>query len=280
MSFKLVGFAVVMSYAFATNSLAADVSASVEETQPARQVFGEQKVLTPLDSADLLRQAQSANDEFFSSLQSFVCDENVSRTRENLRQMKTRSLDTLTTRVSFENGQEQYSEVRKNGLKLPDLSAAGGAWSEGEFGTLLHQTQQLLKTQPVVFQGNGEGNEIPVTYVSFDVAQEVSPWILIVEGRSYRIPFHTEVGMETTSGHILSVKRTTAELPRELLISEIEWSVKMGPTSLAGASWLLPVEGEYAVSYANSHRRERNQMTFTNYRRYGSEVALRFDPIN
>jgi hypothetical protein len=235
---------------------------------------------SPISNAELLRKAQEANEDLYASLRSFVCDESIWRTRENLKGRKTRNLDTLTTRVSFENGQESYSEVHQNSLSRPDLSSAGGAWSEGEFGTLLRQTQQLLRTEQVVFEGSGERSGTPVAFVSFAVSRDDSPWVLVVDGRSYKIPFRTEIAIEAATGHILSVKRDATEIPPSLYISEIQWSVDMRPTTLAGSSWLLPAEGEYAVSYTDGSQRDRNRMTFGNYRRYGSEVALRFDPVN
>jgi len=51
----------------------------------------------------------------------------------------------------------------------------------------------------------------------------------------------------------------------------------LGTVELNGKSWLLPKSGEYAVFYADSHRREWNLMSFSGYRHYGSEVTLSFD---
>lgn len=259
--------------------LASGAEAAAGDIPPSPQVQVE--VNAPVIAAsELLRKAQTANEDLYSSLRSFVCDESVWRTRENLQATKIRNLDTLTTRVSFENGQEMYSDVRQNNVRRPGLESAGGAWSVGEFGTLLRQTQQLLRTQRVTFQGSGEEGGTAVAYVSFQVSREDSPWSLVVDGRSYKIPFRTQVTLELSTGHILAVKRDATDIPQKLYISEIEWSVEMRPTAMAGGSWLLPADGEYAVSYAESNQRDRNRMAFGNYRRYGSETTLRFDAID
>jgi hypothetical protein len=257
----------------------AEAAAPIGEIPPSPQVQVESNP-SVVAEAELLRKAQTANEDLYASLRSFVCDENVWRTRENLKATKIRNLDTLTARVSFENGQEVYSDVYQNKVRRPALEAAGGAWSVGEFGTLLRQTQQLLRTQQVTVEGSGEENGKPVAYVSFDVSREDSPWSLMVEGQAYKIPFRTRVTIEVSTGHILSVQRDATDLPKRLFISEIEWSVDMVPTTMAGASWLLPAAGEYAVSYAGSNQRDRNRMGFGNYRRYGSETTLRFDAID
>jgi hypothetical protein len=265
-----------MLIAIARLACAAEAAAPIGEIAPSPPVQVESNS-SAVAEAELLRKAQAANEDLYASLRSFVCDEDVWRTRENLKATKVRNLDVLTARVSFENGQEVYSDVYQDKVRRSGLEAAGGAWSVGEFGTLLRQTQQLLKTQQVTVEGSGDENGTPVAYVSFDVSREDSPWSLVVEGRSYKIPFRTRVTLEVSTGHILSVRRDATALPPRLFISEIEWSVDMRPTPMAGASWLLPAAGEYAVSYAGSNQRDRNRMAFGNYRRYGSESTLRFD---
>ena len=81
---------------------------------------------------------------------------------------------------------------------------------------------------------------------------------------------------------MLSCSRLAAytNLPSgETMISEVDWSVKLAPVELNGHTWLLPKSGQYAVLYAESNRREWNLMSFSDYRRYGSEVAVRFDDV-
>jgi hypothetical protein len=251
-------------------------AAEPENSRPAALVQTGPRLSSSLTEAELLRRVQVSNEDLYASLQSFVCQETIERTRENLEATKVRRLDTLTARVSFENGEEQYTAVRQNNSRRAGLSTAGGAWSEGEFGTLLRQTQQLLKTQGVTVQAVKDQEAL----LRFDVSAEDSPWTLIVGGRSYKLPFRTEVLVETASGHILAVKRSAGQIPSELYITGIEWAVQLTPTNWNGGTWLLPASAEYSVYYANSNRREHNRMSFSGYRRYGSQAALRFDAID
>src|SRR5258708_3730861 len=98
---------------------------------------------------EILSKARTANEDLYSSLQSFVCNERIERFRGPLNAGTTRAIDTVTANLSFENGVEHYSEIRQNTHPRTSISSLAGAWSEGEFGTLLLQTQKLLKTQPV-----------------------------------------------------------------------------------------------------------------------------------
>ncbi len=226
---------------------------------------------------DLLTRVRAANELLYSDLKNIVCAEQIERYRGTLTGTELRRIDTVQSKVSFENGAEHYTEIRRNDKSVPNLSSLSGAWSEGEFGTLLRQTETLLSSQPVLFRMDTELNATPAALYSFEVSQEDSPWDLEVDSMDYRIPFHTEVWVSRSSGQILQIERTSTNVPVATGISQVRWSVKLETVELNGKSWLLPKTGEYSVSYADSQRREWNLMSFSGYRRYGSEVTLSFD---
>ena len=233
----------------------------------------------PASAGDLLARVRAANEQLYADLESFVCNEQMTRYKGPLSGDKAHQIDTLTARVSFENGQEHYSDVRQNREKRPDISSVPGAWSEGEFGTLLRQTQLLLATQRVSLLRDSHLDGAPFAVYAFEVSEEDSPWDLEVSGQHYRVPFRTEVSVSQASGQILEIERTSTGVSPETRISEIRWGVSLAPVELNGRTWLLPKSGEYAVSYAESGRREWNLLSFSAYRRYGSEVALRFGAV-
>lgn len=228
------------------------------------------------NDADILARARAANADLYASLQSFVCREQIERFEGSLSTAKTRRLDTVTANLSFENGIEHYSEVRQDNRLRTSLSNLSGAWSEGEFGTLLLQTEMLLKTQAAAFQTLADLGGVATAVYYFDVPEEISPWDLEVSGQHYRLPFRTEVWISQQTGEILKIARVSLRIPLETRISAVEWQVMLGPVELNGKQWLLPKAGRYSVVYEQTNRREWNVLNFSDYRRYGSEVALRF----
>jgi hypothetical protein len=227
----------------------------------------------------LLSRVRLASDQMYTDLQSFVCAEQITRFRGSAAGGDARPIDTISARVSFENGSEHYTEIAQNNHARPAISSIGGAWSEGEFGTLLRQTQILLDTQPVVFGTYEDVGNTPAASYSFDVSEEDSPWDLDIKSREYRIPFRTQVWVSTSTGEILKIERTSTSVPAGMGISELRWSVTLERVDLNGKTWLLPKTGEYDVLYEKTGRREWNLMNFSGYHRYGSEVALRFDAV-
>ena len=270
----IISFCLLSLFAFEASSYAASSTGENEAADKSSRTYSSG------DTLDLLRKAQSANEDLYNSLQSFVCDEKIRRVRASLDLSNIRPVDTLTARVSFENGNEHYTDVRRNKGPRARLSNVSGAWSEGEFGTLLRQTQQLLKVQQVTSEGLTALDGAPAVVYTFEVSKEQSPWNLIVEGRSYPVPFRTQVWVSETTGQILKVSRVSTWMDPELRISELLWSVSLQMVNLNGAQWLLPTSGEYSVFYEAENRREWNRLNFTNYHRYGSEASLRFTEID
>jgi hypothetical protein len=124
---------------------------------------------------------------------------------------------------------------------------------------------------------NTDINGAPATLYRFDVSEQDSRWHLEIESRHYHVPFRADVWVSLSTGQIVKIERTSTTIPLETGISELRWSVSLETVALNGKSWLLPKTGEYEVLYEESHHREWNLLSFSDYRRYGSQVALSFN---
>jgi len=249
---------------------------------PADSSSGDDKALSATiasgaDQSQLLTKARAANSDLYRALKSFVCREEIERFKEDLKKSKTRPIDHVSTSLSFENGVEHYNDVRQNDRSVATLPEIMGAWSEGEFGTLLQQTGKLLEVQPVTFVSFEDLNGTQTALYRFVVPEKDSPWDLSVGTQHYKIPFTTDVWISVNSGEILKIARKSLAISPETRIGEIDWDVSLGAIDLSGKTWLLPTLARYSVSYSESKRREFNQMSFSNYRHYGSESSLKFD---
>jgi len=229
-----------------------------------------------LSGPELLARVEIENELRYTDLQSFVCNEHLDRFRAHYNGENPRQIDTVTAQVSFENGVESYSAIEQNNRARNSMNEIPGAWSEGEFGTLLRQTRTLLTTQPLTSQTTtGPDNEPAVLY-SLHVSGEDSPWELIVARQKFRVPFLTEVTVSQKTGRILQIKRTSTAMPPSFGISEIQWGVNLKPIPLDGKEFLLPTTGEYSILYEKTNRREWNSITFANYHRYTASSVMHF----
>ena len=232
---------------------------------------------TPEQQSHWLDEAISVNVDLYASLESFVCQEQMDRYRGSLSSQTGRRLDVINAKVSLENGSEHYSDLRQKNRSLHDLADLDGAWSEGEFGTLLKQTEQLLRTQHAVFEGEDTIAGSSALIFRLEVPADSSPWDLTVGGQHYKIPFVTRLWIAADSKKILKIVRASTDVPEALRISEIDWAVTLAPVELSGKKWLLPSTGEYQVNYRDTDRREWNEMKFFDYHHYSVEATLRFN---
>ena len=225
---------------------------------------------------DLLARAQLENELLYTDLKSFTCSEQMERFQARLNGENPHRIDMVDARLSFENGVENYTDIRQNSRERASLSSLPGAWSEGEFGTLLRQTRALLATQPIALQTETTLNSVPAMLYSFEVSGSESPWELTVSSEQYRLPFETKVWVSKASGQIMQIQRTSSAIPPGSGISEIQWSVALKPVELDGKSWLLPNTGVYSVLYARTNHREWNVINFADYHRYTSRSVIHF----
>jgi hypothetical protein len=226
---------------------------------------------------EILEHARAAQSDVYSSLRSFVCQEQIDRFKGSLDGESGRPLDTVTARLSFESGVEQYTDVQQDKRPRSGMSSLTGAWSEGEFGTLLLQTQLLLSSQKVDFENFGDVKGQPAAIYHFDVSAEESPWDLAVNGHIYPLPFHTSVWISISTGEILKIDRRTLSLAPATHISEIQWVITLDRFNIEKKVWLLPATGTYAVLYNETQHREWNQISFNGYQRYGARAAIKYN---
>ncbi|MGC2661717.1 MAG: hypothetical protein WA324_27485 [Bryobacteraceae bacterium] len=226
---------------------------------------------------DLLTKIQSANQALYTDLHSFICDERIQRFSGSLAGSQGRQIDTVIAKVAFEKGQEHYTDIFRNKKKLTQISHLSGAWSQGEYGTLLQQTKDLLARKRIEFRQNTVINGTAASIYSFDVNEQESPWQLIVHSQSYNVPFRTYVWISNANAQILKIARVSTGLPLETRVREVNWYITLEPTEMSGQTFLVPKTGQYAVLYTLGAECDWNAITFSNYHRFGVETTLRFD---
>jgi hypothetical protein len=230
----------------------------------------------PLSGQDLLARVEIENELRYTDLQSFVCSEHMDRYKSHFNGENPHQIDTVNAQVSFENGVENYSGILENNHARTSMSDIPGAWSEGEFGTLLRQTRTLLTSQALSSQMTSDTNGVPAVLYSLSVSGEDSPWELAVANQKYRVPFKTDVLVAQATGRILRITRSSTAMPPDFGISGIEWSVNLKPVQMDGKEWLLPTSGEYSILYQKSNRREWNMINFSNYHHYTASSVMHF----
>ena len=78
------------------------------------------------------------------------------------------------------------------------------------------------------------------------------------------------------TGDILRIDRIAYDVPGQTGISGVNWAVMFGENEADGKAFWLPTKGVYSVSYLNSDRHEWNEIAFSDYKRFSSDVVVHF----
>jgi hypothetical protein len=124
-------------------------SSQPREEMPDIPVSAHSPAIPAAPEPEFLDKVRAVNEGLYANLESFICSERIERYRGKLGAQSGRQLDTITARVAFEHGAERYSDITERGRSLLGFATLTGAWSQGEFGTLLLQTESLLRTQQI-----------------------------------------------------------------------------------------------------------------------------------
>jgi hypothetical protein len=225
---------------------------------------------------ELLDRVRASAERVFADLTNFVCGEQIERFRGSAHNPAGHRVDVITSQVSYVSNAEHYSDIFQNNKPLRQIGSLSGAWSEGEYGTILRETITALRSRAIKFIAFSMLEGQPAAVYSFEYTSADSPWDIAISGSHYTVPFRGQVWASPGTGNILRIDRIARNVPVETGIAGVNWAVMFGPRQADGKTFWLPSKGVYSVSYLNSDRHEWNEIAFSDYKRYSSDVVVHF----
>jgi hypothetical protein len=224
----------------------------------------------------LLDRVRASAEHVFADLTNFVCAEQIERFRGSAHNPSGHRVDVITSQVSYVSNAEHYSDIFQNNKPLRQIGLLSGAWSEGEYGTILRETITALRSRAIKFIAFSTLEGKTAAVYGFDYTAADSPWDIAISGSHYTVPFHGQVWASPETGNILRIDRIARDVPPETGIAGVNWAVMFGPRQAEGKTFWLPSKGVYSVSYLNSDRHEWNEIAFSDYKHYSSDVVVHF----
>lgn len=185
--------------------------------------------------------------------------------------------DTVTADVVYENGKESYKNVLINGRPPKQKVEKTGAWSTGEFGTVLRDL--FSPATNARFQPRGSDrivNRAAYLY-SFSVEQPNSHWHVYMAAQSYLPAYRGTVWIDKENYRVLRLEMQAQNLPSEFPLDTVESATDYDYVRIGGPSFLLPVHSEALSCIRGTGDCSRNVIDFRNYRKFGSEANITFD---
>ncbi|HUA19031.1 MAG TPA: hypothetical protein VMB25_09825 [Bryobacteraceae bacterium] len=225
----------------------------------------------------LVDQARVVAANFLEGLPNYVCQESTTRYVSETREPDWQAQDVVSTEVVFEDGKERYRNMQINGRPSKKPPEESGAWSTGEFGTILGQLfspgtdAQFKRIQDDTIEHQAS------TIYDFSVDRRRSGWRIWVPGQYILPAYKGSVWIDKNSGHTLRIEMQGKKIPEAFPLVSIETAVDYDYVTLGATErFLLPVHAEILSCERGSNVCERNVIEFRNYHKFTGESTIKF----
>lgn len=235
----------------------------------------------PLDASDkiILDSAREAALKYSATLPDFVAQQNTNRF------FSTQSgggawqpLDVVTAEVVYLRGREEYRNVQIDGRPTTRPIEKTGAWSTGEFGTVLEglmaeEAQAQFRRRPGMARA-AANRQVWVFDVNVPAAH--SSWVLVSpDGREHQTAYSGAVWIDRETRRVLRIERRALSLPADFALSKVASTLDYAYARIDQTNYLLPLGGE-TMSCANGGSCSRNVIEFRGIRKFGAESNVKF----
>ena len=239
---------------------------------------------TPLGSHHedpLIAKAMDAALEFTETLPNYVVQELITRTQSDRQPADWQPIDVVTTDLVYENHREDYRNIKINGKPVTKkMEETGGAWSTGEFGTIL--IGLFAPASQTEFHPRREGRIAGVTAKIYDyeVKRENSNWTVKMASQTYVPAYSGSIWIDPKNGRVLRIEMQARGLPQQFPADRVESALDYEYVRLGGAEqFLLPVHSENLACQRGTTLCSKNVIDFRNYHKYAGESTIEFHEV-
>ncbi len=226
----------------------------------------------------LIEQAREAAATFLQSLPNYVCQEQTTRYVSETRQPSWNVVDIVSAEVVYDDHQESYRNLQINGKPTKKSPEDSGAWSTGEFGTILGNLFAPQSAADFKYVQEDTILHRAASVFDFKVLRVRSSWKIWVPGQ-YVVPsYKGSVWIDKQTGQALRIEMQAKEIPEAFPEITVETAVDYDTISLGTADrFLLPVHAEALSCWRNSNECQRNVIEFRNYHKFEGESIIKFN---
>jgi hypothetical protein len=229
---------------------------------------------------DLIRKATDAALDFTEGLPSYVCQEMMARYQSETKPARFQALDVLTINLVYENGKEDYRDLQINGRPTKKtLEESGGAWSTGEFGTVLIDLFSPATSADFRYQRESRTAGITAKLYDFNVKREGSHWDVKIGSQSFSPAYRGSAWIDPQTGRVLRIEKEGYGFPDSFPVDHVESATDYQYVRLGDArQYLLPVHAENLMCQRGSDICSKIVIDFRNYHKYSGESTITFGP--
>jgi hypothetical protein len=226
----------------------------------------------------LIERAREAAATFLEGLPNYVCQEQTTRYVSETRQPSWNVVDVVSAEVVYDDHQESYRNLEINGRPTKKAPEDSGAWSTGEFGTIMGNLFAPQTAAEFKYSQEDTVAHRATSVFDFKVVRVRSNWKIWVPGQ-YVVPtYKGSVWIDKQTGQVLRIEMQAKEVPEAFPEISVETAVDYDTISLGSADkFLLPVHAEALSCWRNSNECQRNVIEFRNYHKFEGESVIKFE---
>jgi len=231
----------------------------------------------PGSRQESIEQARAAAWNFLRALPNYICEEHITRYVSETHQPGWNVVDVVTAEVVFEDRKESYRKVAINGKPSKKSPEDSGAWSSGEFGTILGYVFGPASAAEFQYRQEGKIEHHPASIYGFQVDRRHSTWRVQAPGEYILPPYRGSVWIDPQSGHTLRIEMQATGIPKAFPRLTVETAVDYDYLGLGTSEkFLLPVHAEILSCSRTSNQCERNVIEFRGYHKFAGESTVQF----
>jgi hypothetical protein len=225
-----------------------------------------------------IAKAREVASTFVEGLPNYVCQEMTTRYASETRVPSWNVIDIVSAEVVYENGKESYRNLMINNKPTKKPPEESGAWSTGEFGTILANLFSPGADAAFKYAQDDTIAHIASSVYDFQVIRQRSSWKIWVPGQYILPAFKGSVWIDKQSGHTLRIEMQAKDIPEEFPRISVETAVDFDYITLGTPEkFLLPVHAEVLSCSRGSNECERNVIEFRNYHKFTGESVIKFN---
>jgi len=260
----------------AERTVPASPSTSSNDTPLARPPAPSTPPMNPRQA--FIEKARGVAATYIDNLPNYICQEMVTRYVSESRQPNWRPLDVVSADLVYENHKESYRNLQINGKATKKKPEETGAWSTGEFGTILASLFDPGTDADFEFREEDTIAHRAASVYRFEVTRPRSNWKIWVPGQ-YIIPaYKGSVWIDKETANVLRIEMQAVDIPEQFPEISVESAVDYDYISLGTSErFLLPVHSEALDCARDSNVCERNTIEFRNYHKFTGESTIKYN---
>jgi hypothetical protein len=228
---------------------------------------------------DLIRRAADTALDLTETLPNYVVQESMSRFQSTSKPANWQPLDVVSAEVVYENRQESYRKIAINGRQVnKKIEEIGGAWSTGEFGTVLIDLFSPQTAADFHYRRDSRTAGVLTKEYDFNVTHANSHWNVHMGSQSYEPAYKGTVWIDPKTARVMRSEMQAYGFPQDFETDAVESATDYEYIRLGDAKqYLLPVHAETLSCQRGTLNCSRNIIDFRNYKKYTGESSITFD---